>query len=77
MSALTPDMVDSLMADAANIGLLLVGLPDGAADFDAIAAEVSNSLRGRGLTASAATAITAAFVRCVKQVRTGIEPGEH
>jgi hypothetical protein len=68
--ALTPELVDDLLHDAAAIGVIAAGVPG--FDFFAIGAEVEATLRQRGLTREAAATAAAAFVRCSAEIAAGI-----
>ena len=72
-SPITDDLVADLLSDAANLAVLMAGLPDAGIAYRDFADEVAGTLRDRGLGADVAARIAAEFVSCVKRVKAEIE----
>jgi hypothetical protein len=73
MAGLTAEMIDELVAESAQLGLLLAGRADADVDYPALKAEMAGSLHQKGFHPETATAIASALVRTSRLIKTEIE----
>ena len=70
---ITDELISDLLSDAANLAVVMAGLPDGNIPYGEVAAEVAAALRNRGLGTDVVATIASKFIACVARTKAAIE----